>query len=155
MSRPPFPPFDEVTAAQKVRMAEDAWNSLDPVRVSLAYTEASRWRNRDEFFAGRPAIVAFLERKWAKEQGYRLIKELWAFHANKIAVRFQYEFHDAAGQWWRAYGNENWEFDEHGLMSWRQASINDVKIAETDRKFHWQAPGARPAEHAGLLELGM
>jgi nuclear transport factor 2 (NTF2) superfamily protein len=155
MSRPPFPPFDEVTAAQKVRMAEDAWNSLDPVRVSLAYTEASRWRNRDEFFAGRPAIVAFLERKWAKEQGYRLIKELWAFHANKIAVRFQYEFHDAAGQWWRAYGNENWEFTPDGLMDWRQASINDIKIDEADRKFRWEGSGARPADYPGLTALGL
>ncbi len=155
MSRPPFPPFDEQTAAQKVRMAEDAWNSLDPVRVSLAYTENSRWRNRDEFFAGRPAIVAFLERKWAKEQSYRLIKELWAFHNNKIAVRFQYEFHDAAGQWWRAYGNENWEFTQDGLMDWRQASINDVKIAESDRKFLWPDPGPRPADYPGLAALGL
>ncbi len=155
MARPPLPPVDEQTAAQKVRMAEDAWNSLDPVRVSLAYTENSRWRNRDEFFAGRPAIVAFLERKWAKEQSYRLIKELWAFHNNKIAVRFQYEFHDAAGQWWRAYGNENWEFTQDGLMDWRQASINDVKIAESDRKFLWPDPGPRPADYPGLASLGL
>ena len=153
--RPPLPPFNAETAAQKVRMAEDAWNTRDPVRVSLAYTEDSVWRNRDEFFSGREAIVEFLVRKWAKEREYRLIKELWAFHENRIAVRFQYEFHDGAGQWWRAYGNENWEFDEHGLMRWRQASINDVKIAQSGRKFHWPAPGARPAEHLGLLELGM
>jgi len=155
MSRPPFPPFSEETAAQKVRMAEDAWNSRDPVRVSLAYTEDSIWRNRDEFFAGRPAIVEFMVRKYAKELEYRLIKELWAWNGNKIAVRFQYEFHDAAGQWWRAYGNENWEFSEDGLMRWRQASINDVKIAESERKFLWAAPGARPAGHPGLSELGM
>lgn len=155
MSRPPFPPFSEETAAQKVRMAEDAWNSRDPQLVSLAYTEDSVWRNRDEFFAGRPAIVEFMVRKYAKEQDYRLIKELWAWNGNKIAVRFQYEFHDAAGQWWRAYGNENWEFAEDGLMRWRQASINDVKILESDRKFLWDAPGPRPAGHPGLSEMGM
>jgi nuclear transport factor 2 (NTF2) superfamily protein len=155
MSRPPFPPFDEASAAQKVRMAEDAWNSRDPVRVSLAYTEDSVWRNRDEFFAGRPAIVDFMTRKYAKELEYRLIKELWAWHGDKIAVRFQYEFHDAAGQWWRAYGNENWHFDEQGLMKWRQASINDVKISQADRKFLWDAPGPRPTGHPGLSELGM
>jgi nuclear transport factor 2 (NTF2) superfamily protein len=155
MSRPPFPPFSEKTAAQKVRMAEDAWNSRDPQLVSLAYTEDSVWRNRDEFFAGRPAIVEFMVRKYAKEQDYRLIKELWAWNGNKIAVRFQYEFHDAAGQWWRAYGNENWEFAEDGLMRWRQASINDVKILESDRKFLWDAPGPRPAGHPGLSEMGM
>jgi nuclear transport factor 2 (NTF2) superfamily protein len=155
MSRPPFPPFDAETAAKKARMAEDAWNSRDPVRVSLAYTEDSVWRNRDEFFAGRPAIVEFMTRKYAKELDYRLIKEVWAWAENRIAVRFQYEFHDEAGQWWRAYGNENWEFDEHGLMRWRQASINDVKILETERKFLWDAPGPRPADHPGLTELGM
>ncbi len=154
-ARPPLPPFDAQTAALKIRMAEDAWNSRDPVRVSLAYTEDSRWRNRDEFFAGRPAIVAFLERKWAKEYDYRLIKELWGFHGNRIAVRFQYEFHDAAGQWWRAYGNENWEFSDEGLMAWRQASINDVKITGADRKFTWDASGPRPEGHPGLRELGM
>jgi nuclear transport factor 2 (NTF2) superfamily protein len=125
------------------------------VRVSLAYTEASRWRNRDEFFTGRPAIVEFLTRKWAREQDYRLIKELWAFHDNHIAVRFQYEFHDEAGQWWRAYGNENWEFSADGLMDWRQASINDVKIAAADRKFLWAAPASRPADHPGLSALGL
>jgi len=155
MSRPPFPPFTPATAAQKIRAAEDAWNSRDPVRVSLAYTEDSVWRNRDEFFVGRPAIVEFMTRKYAKEHDYRLIKEFWAAQDNRIAVRFQYEFHDAAGQWWRAYGNENWEFDEHGLMRWRQASINDVKILESDRKFNWPAPGPRPADHPGLTELGM
>jgi nuclear transport factor 2 (NTF2) superfamily protein len=155
MSRPPFPPFDEASAKQKVREAEDAWNSRDPVRVSLAYTEDSVWRNRDEFFSGRPAIVEFMTRKYAKELEYRLIKELWAWNGNKIAVRFQYEFHDVAGQWWRAYGNENWEFSEDGLMRWRQASINDVKILESERKFLWEAPGPRPVEHPGLSALGM
>jgi len=155
MTRPPFPPFDETSAMQKVRMAEDAWNSRDPVRVSMAYTEDSAWRNRDEFFAGRPAIVAFMTRKYAKELDYRLIKELWAWHGNRIAVRFQYEFHDAAGQWWRAYGNENWEFSADGLMSWRQASINDVRISEGARRFLWDAPGPRPAGHPGLREMGM
>jgi nuclear transport factor 2 (NTF2) superfamily protein len=155
MSRPPLPPFDADTAAAKVRMAEDAWNSRDPVRVAGAYTEDSIWRNRDEFLVGGAAIVAFLERKWAKEHDYRLIKELWGFHAHRIAVRFQYEFHDASGQWWRAYGNENWEFAPDGLMRWRQASINDVKISEAERKFHWDAPGKRPEGHPGLAELGM
>jgi nuclear transport factor 2 (NTF2) superfamily protein len=155
MSRPPFPPFDEASAVQKVHGAEDAWNSRDPVRVSLAYTEDSLWRNRDEFFSGRPAIVEFMTRKYARELEYRLIKELWAWNGNKIAVRFQYEFHDASGQWWRAYGNENWEFSEDGLMRWRQASINDVKISQSDRKFLWDAPGPRPAGHPGLSELGM
>ncbi|HQT64987.1 MAG: hypothetical protein B7Z75_11270 [Acidocella sp. 20-57-95] len=153
--RPPLPPFTAETAATKVRAAEDAWNSRDPVRVSLAYTQDSVWRNRDEFFTGRPAIEAFMTRKYAKEHEYRLIKELWAFQDNRIAVRFQYEFHDASGQWWRAYGNENWEFDAHGYMSWRQASINDVKIAEADRKFLWDAPGPRPADYPGLLALGL
>ena len=152
MSRPPLPPFTRETAAQKARMAEDAWNSRDPVRVSLAYTEDSRWRNRAEFFQGRDAIVEFLTRKWAKEHEYRLIKDLWAFDANRIAVRFQYEWHDGAGQWHRSYGNEQWEFDEHGLMRRREASINDVEIAEKDRRFHWAAPGPRPADVAGLSE---
>ena len=141
MSRPPLPPFTRETAAQKARMAEDAWNSRDPERVSLAYTEDSRWRNRSEVFEGRAAIVAFLTRKWAKEHEYRLIKDLWAFDGNRIAVRFQYEWHDDAGQWHRSYGNEQWEFDEHGLMRRREASINDIAIAEKDRRFHWAAPG--------------
>ncbi len=130
MSRPPLPPFTRETAAQKARMAEDAWNSRDPVRVAGAYTEDSRWRNRSEVFQGREAIVAFLTRKWEKEQEYRLIKDLWAFDGNRIAVRFQYEWHDAAGNWFRSYGNEQWEFDEHGLMRRREASINDIAIAE-------------------------
>ncbi len=153
-SRPPLPPFSFETAVQKVRMAEDAWNSRDPIRVSLAYSEDSRWRNRAEFFEGRPAIVAFLARKWAKEIDYRLIKELWAFHDNRIAVRFQYEWHDENGHWFRSYGNEQWEFDANGLMRRREASINDVPIAADQRKFLWPA-GPRPAEHPGLTELGM
>jgi len=152
MSRPPLPPFTKETAAQKARMAEDAWNSRDPERVALAYTEDSRWRNRSEFFEGRAAIVAFLQRKWAKEHEYRLVKDLWAFDGNHIAVRFQYEWHDDAGQWHRSYGNEQWEFDEHGLMRRREASINDVAIAEKDRRFRWTAPGPRPADVAGLGE---
>jgi len=152
MSRPPLPPFTRETAAQKARMAEDAWNSRDPVKVSLAYTEDSRWRNRSEFFEGRAAIVEFLTRKWAKEHDYRLIKDLWAFDQNRIAVRFQYEWHDDAGQWHRSYGNEQWEFDEHGLMRRREASINDVAIKESERRFHWPAPGPRPADVAGLSE---
>jgi nuclear transport factor 2 (NTF2) superfamily protein len=155
MSRPPFPPFTPETAMQKIRMAEDAWNSRDPVRVSLAYSEDSLWRNRSEFFTGRLAIIDFMTRKYASERDYRLIKEFWACHENRIAVRFQYEYHDASGQWWRAYGNENWEFDATGLMSWRQASINDIKITEAERRFHWPAPGPRPAAHPGLTELGM
>ena len=144
MSRPPFLPFTEEAARQKVRMAEDAWNHRDPVKVSLAYTEDSRWRNRSEFFQGREAIVAFLTRKWEKEREYRLIKDLHAFTGNRIAVRFRYEWHDADGQWWRSYGNENWEFEESGLMRRREASINDVAIQESDRRFHWPAPGPRP-----------
>jgi nuclear transport factor 2 (NTF2) superfamily protein len=152
MSRPPLPPFTRETAAQKARMAEDAWNSRDPERVALAYTEDSRWRNRSEFFEGRAAIVAFLTRKWAREHEYRLIKDLWAFEGNRIAVRFQYEWHDDAGQWHRSYGNEQWEFDEHGLMRRREASINDVAIAEADRRFRWTAPGSRPADVPGLGE---
>src|SRR5436190_1895463 len=150
MSRPPLPPFTRETAAQKARMAEDAWNSRDPVRVSLAYTEDSRWRNRSEFFEGRDAIIEFLTRKWAKEHDYRLIKDLWAFDQNRIAVRFQYEWHDEAGQWHRSYGNEQWEFDEHGLMRRREASINDIAIKESERRFHWPAPGPRPADVAGV-----
>lgn len=153
-ARPPLPPFTRETAIQKVRMAEDAWNTRDPQRVALAYTEDSRWRNRAEFFQGREAIIRFLERKWAKELDYRLIKELWAFHENRIAVRFQYEWHDDSGNWFRSYGNEQWEFDENGLMRRREASINDVIIKESDRKFRWPA-GPRPADHPGLTELGM
>jgi len=150
MSRPPLPPFTADTARQKVRMAEDAWNSRDPNRVSLAYTEDSRWRNRSEFLEGRAAIVAFLALKWEREQDYRLIKDLWAFEGNRIAVRFQYEWHDARGDWFRSYGNEQWEFDAQGLMRWREASINDVAIAAADRRFHWPAPGPRPADVEGL-----
>jgi nuclear transport factor 2 (NTF2) superfamily protein len=153
-SRPPVPPFTRETAAQKARMAEDAWNSRDPDRVSLAYTVDSAWRNRAEFFAGREAIVAFLRRKWAREIEYRLIKEVWAFHDNRIAARFAYEWHDDSGQWFRSYGNENWEFDEHGLMRRRLASINDLAIAETDRKYRWPL-GRRPDDHPGLSDLGL
>jgi hypothetical protein len=134
MARPPLPPFTEATAIQKVRMAEDAWNTRDPERVAGAYTEDSRWRNRAEFFQGRGAIVEFLRRKWARELDYRLIKEIWAFHGNHIAVRFQYEFHDDSGNWFRAYGNEQWEFDDEGLMRRRIASINDIPIAEHERQ---------------------
>ena len=152
MARPPLPPFTLETAVQKVRMAEDAWNSRDPERVSLAYTEDSRWRNRAEFFQGRAEIVTFLRRKWAREIDYRLIKELWAFHDNRIAVRFQYEWRDDSGHWFRSYGNEQWEFDQEGLMRRREASINDVMIAEKDRRFHWTAPGPRPADVPGLSE---
>ncbi|MDJ0686855.1 MAG: nuclear transport factor 2 family protein [Alphaproteobacteria bacterium] len=153
--RPPFPPFNRETATQKVRMAENAWNLQDPVKVSLAYTEDSRWRNRSEFFSGRDAIVAFLTRKWQRELEYRLIKELWAFDEARIAVRFQYEYRDDSDNWFRAYGNENWEFDERGLMAWRQASINDFKIAEADRKFTWPSGQVRPDDFPGLLELGL
>jgi nuclear transport factor 2 (NTF2) superfamily protein len=136
--RPPLPPFTFESALQKVQLAEDAWNSRDPVRVSLAYTEDSEWRKRSEFVNGRPAIVEFLTRKWEKEQDYRLKKELWAFRDNRIAVRFEYEWHDATGQWFRSYGNENWEFTPEGLMAKRYASINDVQIAKKERKFHWE-----------------
>ena len=153
-SRPPLPPFTAETAARKARMAEDAWNSRDPARVALAYTEDSAWRNRSEFFTGRAAILEFLTRKWAKEIDYRLIKEVWAFHGNRIAVRFQYESHDDSGNWFRSYGNEQWEFDEHGLMRRREASINDVPIAAAQRRFLWPL-GPRPAEHPGLTDLGL
>jgi nuclear transport factor 2 (NTF2) superfamily protein len=153
-TRPPLPPFTAETAAQKARMAEDAWNTRDPERVAGAYTENSRWRNRSEFFEGRAAIVAFLKRKWARELDYRLIKEVWAFTGNRIAVRFQYEYHDETGNWFRAYGNEQWEFDQNGLMRRREASINDVPIKESERKFLWPL-GPRPADHPGLTELGM
>lgn len=138
--RPPLPPFTAETARQKVQAAEDAWNRRDPERVALAYTEDTEWRNRTEFLQGRAAVVEFLRRKWARELDYRLRKELWAFGGERIAVRFEYEFHDAAGQWWRAYGNENWEFDEHGLMRKRFASINDLAITEAERKLLWERP---------------
>ena len=153
-SRPPLPPFTFETATLKARKAEDAWNTHDPEKVSLAYTEDSIWRNRSEFFVGRPAIVAFLTAKWEKEREYRLIKELWAFFGNRIAVRFAYEWRDDSGHWFRSYGNENWEFDERGLMRRRLASINDLPIAAEERKFHWPAPGPRPADHPGLSDLG-
>ena len=154
-SRPPLPPFNAETAAQKARMAEDAWNTREPARVALAYTVDSRWRNRAEFFTGRPAIVEFLRRKWAKEMDYRLIKEIWALHDNHIAVRFQYEWHDDSQNWFRSHGNEQWEFDEHGLMRRREASINDVPIRAGDRRFLWEPWGPRPANHPGLTELGL
>ena len=152
--RPPLPPFTAETAAQKARMAEDAWNARDPERVALAYTEDSRWRNRAEMFTGRPAIVAFLQRKWARELDYRLVKEVWAFAGDRIAVRFAYEWHDGAGSWRRSYGNENWEFDGRGLMRRRIASINDLPIAEADRLFHWPL-GRRPDDHPSLSALGL
>ena len=154
MSRPPMPPFTPETAAQKARMAEDAWNTRDPERVAGAYTFDSLWRNRAEFLQGRDAIVLFLTRKWARELEYRLIKEVWAHAGNRIAVRFAYEWHDDSGQWFRSYGNENWEFDEVGLMRRRIASINDLPIAEGDRKYHWPL-GRRPDEHPGLSDLGL
>ena len=154
MDRPPLPPFTAETAAQKARLAEDAWNSRDPARVALAYTETSKWRNRAEFFEGRAAIEAFLTRKWQRELDYRLIKEVWAFTANRIAVRFAYEWHDDSGSWYRSHGNEQWEFDEHGLMRRREASINDVRIAESERKFLWPL-GRRPDDHPGLTGLGL
>jgi len=153
-SRPPLPPFTLETAAQKARMAEDAWNTRDPDRVALAYTSDSCWRNRAEFLQGRDAIVAFLTRKWQRELDYRLIKEVWAFRENRIAVRFAYEWHDDSGSWFRSYGNENWEFDEHGLMRLRIASINDLPIAESGRKYHWPL-GRRPDGHPSLSDLGL
>ena len=153
-SRPPFPPYTRETAIQKVRMAEDGWNSRDPVRVSMAYTPDSKWRNRSEFLQGREQIVQFLTRKWERECEYRLIKELWAAQGNRIAVRFAYEWHDATGNWFRSYGNENWEFDDQGLMQLRYASINDLAITEQERKFHWPQ-GRRPDDHSGLSELGL
>ena len=152
--RPPLPPFTAESAARKARAAEDAWNRRDPAAVALAYTPDSAWRNRSEFFAGREAIVAFLERKWAKEREYRLIKEVWAFTEARIAVRFVYEWHDAAGDWFRSHGNEQWDFAGDGRMRRREASINDVPIAEADRLFRWPA-GPRPADHPGLTELGL
>ena len=150
----PIPPFTRETAIVKVRMAEDGWNSRDPHRVSLAYTEDSRWRNRAEFINGRGKIVAFLTRKWNKELDYRLIKELWTYADNRIAVRFAYEWHDDSGNWFRSYGNENWEFDAAGVMQLRLASINDLPIDETDRKYHWPL-GRRPDDHPGLSDLGL
>src|SRR5437868_359245 len=153
LPRPPLPPFDAQTAAQKVRIAEDAWNTRDPQRVALAYTVDTVWRNRSEFLSGREAITQFLVRKWSKELDYRLIKELWAFHENRIAVRFAYEWHDDSGTWYRSYGNENWEFNEDGLMRWRLACINDLPIKESERKYHWPL-GRRPDGHPGLSDLG-
>jgi nuclear transport factor 2 (NTF2) superfamily protein len=154
-TRPPLPPFTPETAAQKVRGAEDAWNGRNPQKVALAYTEDSIWRNRAEFLQGRAAIEAFLTRKWARELDYRLIKEVWTCGGNRIAVRFAYEWHDDSNNWFRSYGNENWEFDERGLMRRRVASINDQPIAASERKFHWPAPGPRPADHPGLTDLGL
>ena len=153
-TRPPLPPFTRESAALKVRLAEDGWNSRDPQKVALAYTEDSRWRNRAEFPAGRAEIVAFLTRKWARELDYRLIKELWTFAENRIAVRFAYEWHDDSGHWFRSYGNENWEFDESGLMRRRYASINDPPIQESERKYRWPL-GRRPDDHPGLSDLGL
>ncbi len=154
-SRPPFPPFTRETAIQKVRGAEDGWNSCAPERVALAYTEDSIWRNRAEFITGRPEIIAFLTRKWRRELDYRLIKELWAFTEERIAVRFAYEYRDDSGNWFRAYGNENWEFEGNGLMRRRHASINDLPIKPAERLFHWDRSGPRPADHPGLSDLGL
>jgi nuclear transport factor 2 (NTF2) superfamily protein len=154
-SRPPFPPFTHETAVQKVRGAEDGWNTRDAHRVALAYTADSSWRNRAEFIQGREAIVAFLTRKWQRELEYRLIKELWAFTETRIAVRFAYEWRDDSGNWCRSYGNENWEFGPDGLMIRRIASINDLPIRESDRKFHWDRSGPRPTDHPGLSDLGL
>ncbi|HMB75878.1 MAG TPA: nuclear transport factor 2 family protein [Kiloniellaceae bacterium] len=154
MIRPPLPPFTPDSASEKVRLAEDAWNARDPARVALAYSEDSRWRNRAEFIVGRAEIEAFLTRKWARELDYRLIKELWACHENRIAVRFAYEWHDDSGQWYRAYGNENWEFNDDGLMRRRIASINDLPIRPDERKYRWPL-GRRPDDHPGLSELGL
>jgi uncharacterized protein len=153
-TKPPLPPFTLETAARKVRLAEDAWNSRDPQRVALVYTADTRWRNRVEFPVGRQQVVELLQRKWARELDYRLIKELWAHDGNRIAVRFAYEWHDDSGHWFRSYGNENWEFDESGFMMRRFASINDLPIAESDRKYHWPL-GRRPDDHPGLVDLGL
>lgn len=153
--RPPIPPFTREFAVEKIRLAEDAWNTRDPEKVAGAYTEDSHWRNRSEFLDGRPAIVAFLRRKWERELDYRLIKELWAVTGDRISVRFQYECHDAFGNWFRSFGNEQWEFDASGLMRRREASINDVPIREEERKFRWEPLGPRPADHPGLTELGL
>lgn len=152
--RPPLPPFTEATAREKVRLAEDGWNSRNPEKVSLSYTPDSQWRNRAEFLQGREAIVEFLQRKWIRELDYRLIKELWAFQDHRIAVRFAYEWHDEQGNWFRSYGNENWEFDDNGLMQRRIASINDLPIQESERLFHWPS-GRRPDDHLGLSDLGL
>src|ERR1700712_2239809 len=154
-SLPPLPPFTLETAIQKVRAGENGWNTRNPERVSLAYSPDSRWRNRNEFLRGRLAIVAFLTRKWNRELDYRLIKELWAFSGNRIAVRFAYEYHDDSGNWYRAYGNENWAFNAHGLMHARHASINELPITAAERLFHWDAGGPRPADHPGLTDLGL
>ncbi|WP_230425608.1 nuclear transport factor 2 family protein [Spartinivicinus ruber] len=153
-SRPPLPPFNLETATQKVRMAENAWNSRDPIKVSQAYSSSSAWRNRSEFISGRDQIVAFLTKKWNKELDYRLVKELWAYNENRIAVRFAYEWHDDSGNWFRSYGNENWQFDKFGLMAHRIASINDLLISINERKFHWPL-GMRPLDHPGLSEMGL
>jgi uncharacterized protein len=153
--RPPLPPFTRETAIQKIRGAEDAWNTCDPHRVALGYTIDCKWRNRAEIFVGRDNIIAFLTRKWQRELEYRLIKELWAFTENRIAVRFAYEFRDGSGNWFRAYGNENWEYDEHGLNRRRHASINDLPISEAERKFHWDRRAPRPADHPGLSDLDL
>ncbi|QEU90096.1 nuclear transport factor 2 family protein [Streptomyces kanamyceticus] len=153
-ARPPVPPFTRETAIQKVRLAEDGWNSRTPEKVALAYSEDSRWRNRAEFVTGRDAIVGLLSRKWARELDYRLVKELWAHDGHRIAVRFAYEWHDDSGQWYRSYGNENWEFDDDGLMRARHACINDLPIAESDRLYHWPL-GRRPDDHPGLTDLGL
>lgn len=153
--RAPLPPFTRETATEKVRLAENGWNSRDPEKVALAYTVDSSWRNRAEFIQGRPAIIEFLTRKWRKELDYRLIKELWAFGGNRIAVRFAYEWHDVSGNWYRSYGNENWEFDSNGLMHHRHASINDLSINESERRFRWDSSNPRPLDHPGLTALGM
>lgn len=154
-TRPPVPPFTREDAIKKVRAAEDGWNGRNPEKVAAAYTKDSRWRNRSEFLHGREEIVAFLTRKWQRELDYRLIKEMWAFGDDRIAVRFAYEWHDDAGSWFRSYGNENWEFDEHGLMRRRHASINDVPIEGSERKYHWDLDGPRPADHPGLSDLDL
>jgi nuclear transport factor 2 (NTF2) superfamily protein len=153
-TKPPFPPFDLESAKLKVRLAEDGWNSRDPKRVALAYSEDTRWRNRAEFVDGRAAVEAFLQRKWVRELDYRLIKELWAHDGSRIAVRFAYEWHDDSGHWFRSYGNENWQFNEAGLMTHRHASINDLPIKESERKYHWPL-GRRPDDHPGLSDLGL
>lgn len=153
--RPPVPPFTRETAVEKVRRAEDGWNTRDPARVALAYTPDTWWRNRSEFLQGRAAVVEFLTRKWSRESEYRLIKELWAFTGDRIAVRFAYEWRDANGAWYRAYGNENWGFEQNGLMRQRHASINDLPIREDERKFHWDRSGPRPSDHPGLSDLGL